>query len=77
MAKFKSPIKFRGIKENKVFDKDEEFEMTIKRAEEIQKNIKKDYDVDVEFERLDNQEDDKQENEESEEDDKKDEEEGE
>ncbi|WP_161877867.1 hypothetical protein [Alkalibacterium sp. MB6] len=59
MAKFKTPIKFRGVKEKKVFNKDEEFEMTIKRAEEVQSNIKKNYGVEVEFERLDAPEDDK------------------
>lgn len=41
MAKFKAGIKFRGKKENKVFEKNEEFEMTVKRSEEIEENIKK------------------------------------
>lgn len=40
MAKFKADIKFKGTKENKTFKKDEEFEMTVKRAEEIEANIK-------------------------------------
>ena len=53
MALFKSPIKFRGIEEGKVFKKGEEIEMTIKRSKEIQKNLKDNYDLDVEFERLD------------------------
>lgn len=57
MAQFKSPITFRGIKENKVFKKGEEFEMTVKRAEEVQKNIKDNHKIDVEFERLDKTED--------------------
>lgn len=39
MAKYKAAIKFRGIKEKKVFDVNEEFEMTIKRAEEIEATI--------------------------------------
>lgn len=43
MAKFKADIKFRGIKENKEFEKNEEFEMTVKRAEEIEANIKKEH----------------------------------
>lgn len=53
MALFKSPIKFRGIEEGKVFLEGEEIEMTIKRANEIQKNLKDLYDLDVAFERLD------------------------
>lgn len=43
MAKFKANIRFRGIEENKVFEKNEEFEMTVKRAEEIEANIKKEH----------------------------------
>lgn len=39
MAKFKANYKFKGKEENKEFPKDKEFEMTIKRAEEIEKNI--------------------------------------
>ncbi|GEL67248.1 hypothetical protein [Marinilactibacillus psychrotolerans] len=53
MAQFKSPIKFKGIKEGKVFAANEPFEMSIKRAEEIQENVKKEYDIDLNFERLD------------------------
>ena len=53
MALFKSPIKFRGLEEGKVFKKGEEIEMTIKRSKEIQKNLKDNYDLEVEFERLD------------------------
>ena len=53
MALFKSPIKFKGLEEGKVFKKGEEIEMTIKRSKEIQKNLKDKYDLDVEFERLD------------------------
>ena len=53
MALFKSPIKFRGLEEGKVFNKGEEIEMTIKRSKEIQKNLKDNHDLDVEFERLD------------------------
>lgn len=67
MAQFKSPIKFKGIKEGKVFAANKPFEMSIKRAEEIQKNVKENYDIDLKFERLDapensdNETDDKQE----------------
>lgn len=39
MAKYKANIKFEGIEEKKVFEAGEEFEMTVKRAEELQKNI--------------------------------------
>lgn len=53
MAKFKADIKFKGIKENKVFTKDEEFEMTVKRSEEIEKNAKRDYGIDKVMTRLD------------------------
>ena len=53
MALFKSPIKFKGLEEGKVFKKGEEIEMTIKRSKEIQKNLKDNYDLEVEFERLD------------------------
>ncbi len=54
MAKFKADIKFRGIKENKEFEKNEEFEMTVKRAEEIEANIKKEHnDIEKVMTRLD------------------------
>ena len=53
MALFKTPIKFRGLEEGKVFKKGEEIEMTIKRSKEIQKNLKDNFDLEVEFERLD------------------------
>ena len=39
MAKFKALIKFKGIKEERIFEADEEIEMTVKRAEEINKAI--------------------------------------
>ena len=39
MAKFVANYTFKGKEENKEFPKDEEFEMTIKRAEEVEKNI--------------------------------------
>lgn len=39
MAKYKAAIKFRGIKEKKVFEENEEFEMTVKRAEEIEATV--------------------------------------
>ena len=43
MAKFKALIKFKGIKEERIFEANEEIEMTIKRAEEINKAIEKSY----------------------------------
>ena len=39
MAKYKTLIKFKGIKEERVFEPNEEIEMTVKRAEEINKTI--------------------------------------
>lgn len=60
MALFKSPVKFRGIKEDKVFAKGEEIEMTIKRSKEIQKNLKDNHGLEVEFERLDVEENDEE-----------------
>ena len=54
MAKFKADIKFRGIEENKEFEKGEEFEMTVKRAEELEANIKKEHkDIEKVMTRLD------------------------
>ena len=41
MAKFKALIKFNGLKENKTFEPNEEIEMTVKRADEINKAIEK------------------------------------
>lgn len=53
MAKFKADITFEGIKEKKFFKKDEEFEMTVERANEIQKNIKDKYGIEQVMTRLD------------------------
>ena len=41
MAKYKSLIKFKGIKEERIFEPNEEIDMTVKRAEEINKAIEK------------------------------------
>lgn len=35
MAKFKADMKFRGIKEKREFTKGEEFDVTVKRSEEV------------------------------------------
>lgn len=43
MAKFKADIKFEGYKEEKIFEKNEEFEMTVERANEIEATIKKNH----------------------------------
>lgn len=53
MARYKADVTFKGIEEKKTFAAGEEFEMTVKRADEIQKNIKDNYDIEVKFERLD------------------------
>lgn len=57
MAKFKADITFKGIKEKQVFEKNEEFEMTIKRSEEITENITSKYpDIKVVMTRIDGEE---------------------
>lgn len=43
MALFKANMTFKGIKEDKEFPQEVPFEMTIKRAEEVEKNIQKDF----------------------------------
>ena len=45
MAKYKALIKFKGIKEERIFEPDEEIEMTVKRADEINKAIEKSHSV--------------------------------
>ena len=39
MAKYKALIKFKGIKEERIFEPNEEIDMTVKRADEINKVI--------------------------------------
>ena len=58
MAKYKANIKFEGIEEKKVFQAGEEFEMNVKRAEEVQKNIDERYKgkYGTVLERIDNKE---------------------
>lgn len=55
MALFKANMTFKGIKENKEFPQEVPFEMTIKRAEEVEKNIQKDF-PDFKLTRLDEKE---------------------
>ena len=59
MAKYIAKIKFEGIEEKKVFEAGEEFEMTVKRAEEVQKNIDERYKgkYGTVLERIDNKDD--------------------
>lgn len=54
MAQYKVIQKFRDIKTNKIYEKNQEIEMTVKRGDEAIKNLKK---YDGEFlERIDNKE---------------------
>lgn len=55
MAQFKSNMTFKGIKEEKEFPQGVPFEMTVKRADEIEKNIQKDF-PDFKLTRLDEKE---------------------
>lgn len=59
MAKYKANIKFEDVEEKKVFEAGEEFEMNVKRAEEVQKNIDEKYKgkYGVVLERIDNKDD--------------------
>lgn len=52
MAKFKANMTFNGYAENKLFQEGEEFEMTIKRANEVVEVIQKNY-PDFKLTRLD------------------------
>ena len=54
MAQYKVIQKFRDIKTNEIYEKNQEIEMTVKRADEAIKNLKK---YDGEFlERIDKKE---------------------
>lgn len=55
MALFKANMTFKGIKEEKEFPQGVPFEMAIKRAEEVEKNIQKDF-PDFKLTRLDDKE---------------------
>jgi len=41
LAKYKALIKFKGLKEERIFEPNEKIEMTVKRADEINKAIEK------------------------------------
>lgn len=43
MAQYKALIKFKDIEEDKIYEPNDEFEMTVKRADELQKNIDEKY----------------------------------
>lgn len=44
--------KIRGVKEKQIFSPDQPVEMTITRADEIKRNIKNEYGIDVDYERM-------------------------
>ena len=49
MPKYTANITFKGLKENRIYEVGEEFEMTEDRAKELIANIKKDHGVTVVF----------------------------
>lgn len=49
MPKYTANITFKGLKENRIYEAGEEFEMTEARAKELIANIKKDHGVTVVF----------------------------
>ncbi|MFW5411580.1 hypothetical protein [Aerococcus urinaeequi] len=49
MPKYTANITFKGLKENRIYEVGEEFEMTENRAKELIANIKKDHGVTVVF----------------------------
>lgn len=49
MPKYTANITFKGLKENRIYEVGEEFEMTEDRAKELVANIKKDHGVTVVF----------------------------
>lgn len=53
MAKFTTDTTFYGTKESHEFEAGKEFEMTIKRAEEVVANGKKVHNLDIKLTRLD------------------------
>lgn len=53
MAQFKTDKRIKNAETGDVHEPNTPFEMTIKRAEEMKKNIKEKYNVNVNFTRLD------------------------
>jgi len=58
MVKYVATRKFKGLKEDRLFEVGEEFEMTIKRSDEVLSNIQKEYpEIDEVMKRVDEKED--------------------
>lgn len=58
MVKYIATRKFKGLKEDRIFEVGEEFEMTIKRSDEVLSNIQKEYpEIDEVMKRVDEKED--------------------
>lgn len=58
MVKYVVTRKFKGLKEDRIFEVGEEFEMTIKRSDEVLSNIQKEYpEIDEVMKRVDEKED--------------------
>ncbi|QTJ41900.1 hypothetical protein FE326_06845 [Dolosigranulum pigrum] len=58
MVKYVATRKFKGLKEDRIFEVGEEFEMTIKRSDEVLSNIQKEYpEIDEVMKRVDEKED--------------------
>lgn len=54
MAKFVSNIRFKDKETDKIYEAEQEFEMTVKRSKELTENIQRDYpDLDFELKRTD------------------------
>lgn len=49
MAKFVSNIRFKDKETDKIYEAEQEFEMTVKRSKQLTENIQRDY-PDLEFE---------------------------
>lgn len=57
MVKYVATRKFKGLKEDRIFEVGEEFEMTIKRSDEVLSNIQKEYpEIDEVMKRVDEKE---------------------
>lgn len=56
MAKFKANMKFRDLEKGVTHKAGEEFEMTLKRADELVANVKKNHGVDIALTRTDKME---------------------
>lgn len=53
MAKFVANMRFRDLEKGVTYEAGDEFEMTLKRADELVANIKKNHDVDIVLTRTD------------------------